>query len=311
MEKYDCVYVKGSFKYATLLRAITTELHKDTYVPYQPKSFTLAHDKLLTQLELEKDNIPMPTTYMAATVSAAKKILEKISYPIIMKLPSGTQGKGVMVADSYAAASSMLDTLSALKQPFLIQEYVETNGSDLRLFVVGDKVVASMRRISNGEEKRANLHAGGTGEAFEPDNYMKKIALQTSRLIGADICGVDILESIKGPVVIEANLSPGLQGITKSTGINVADKIAKFLYEKTLEKKGTTTNGNKERVLEDLGINKAENSTVQQIISTLDFRTDRILLPSIITKIAKFKENEEYMIETTQGKLIIEKLNIK
>lgn len=311
IQKYDCIFVKGSFKYATLLRAISTEVSKDTYIPFEPKSFTLAHDKLLTQLELEKENLPMPTTYMAATGTAAKKILEKITYPIIMKLPSGTQGKGVMVADSYAAASSMLDTLSALKQPFLIQEYIETNGTDLRLFVVGEKVVAAMKRISQGEEKRANIHAGGSGEKFEADSYMKKIAIQASKLIGAEICGIDILESVKGPMIIEANLSPGLQGITKATGIDISDKIAKYLYDKTLEKTGKNTNTTKEKILEDLGIAEAGNGTSQQIISSLLFRADRILLPVVISKITKFKEDEEYLIEAKPGKLTIERLNIK
>jgi len=311
LDNYDCIYLKGSFKYANLLRAVATELHKDVYIPYEPKAFTIAHDKLFTQLELEKENIPMPKTYLAATVDAAKKILEKVTYPIIMKLPTGTQGKGVMVADSYAAASSMLDTLNALKQPFLIQEYIETNSTDVRLFVVGEKVVASMKRKSQGEDKRANIHAGGVGEAFEPDNYMKKIAIQSAKLVGAEIAGIDILESIKGPVVIEANLSPGLQGITESTNINVADKIAKYLYEKTLEKKNSRDKNGKKQMMDDLGIKPAESASGQQIITSLDFRAERILLPPVVTNITKFKENEEYLVEATPGKLKIEKLNIK
>lgn len=308
IEKYDCVFLKGSFKYATLLRAIATELPKDIYVPYTPNAFTISHDKLLTQMELEKENIPMPTTYMAATTGAAKQVLEKMSYPIIMKLPSGTQGKGVMVADTFAAASSMLDTLAALKQPFLIQEYIDTDGSDLRIFVVGDKVVACMKRTAKDGDKRANIHAGGTGKSFEPDNYMKKIAIQSARLVGADICGVDILESVKGPVVIEVNLSPGLQGITEVTKIDVADKIAKYLYDQTLAKKQKKET-NRGEILKDMGIEQAENSS-QQIISTLDFRAGRILLPSIVNNIAKLKENEEYLIEAKSGRIEIRKLKI-
>ncbi|MBR9675482.1 RimK family alpha-L-glutamate ligase [Candidatus Woesearchaeota archaeon] len=309
--KYDCVYVKGSYKYAGLLRAIVTELDDSTYSPFEPRSFTLVHNKLLTQLQLEKENIPMPKTYVAATTDAAKKILEKINYPIIMKLPSGTQGKGVMVADSYAAAASMLDTLESLNQPFILQEYIETDSEDVRLFVVGEKVVACMKRKSLTEEVRSNIHAGGVGEAYEADTNTKKIAIRTAKLLGAEVCGVDILESIKGPLVIEANLSPGLQGIMDVTNINVADKIAKYLYEKTLSFKEQSGNGKKRELLKDLGINQAEKNGDQSIISTLDFRGGRILLPELITNFSKFKEGEEYVIEASEGKLVIKKLNIK
>lgn len=311
IEDYDCVYAKGSFRYATLLRAIVTELKDSVYIPYIPSAYTISHDKLLTQLELEKENIPMPKTYMAATTSAAKKILEKLTYPVIMKLPSGTQGKGVMVADSYAGASGMLDTLSALNQPFLIQEFVDTGGADIRLFVVGNKVVAGMKRKSKKDEIRANIHAGGTGEAFEPDTHMKNIAIKTAKKLGAEICGVDMLESIKGPVVIEANLSPGLQGITNTCNIDVADKIAKYLYKQTLKKTGKQEGEEKEKVLSDLGIKDAQEGLSQNIITTLDFRGERILLPVSITNLLKFNENEEYIIEAKKGELKIKELNIK
>lgn len=304
--EYDCIYAKGSFRYAQLLRAITTELSHLAYMPIRPDAFTLVHDKLLTQLSLESSNIPMPTTYLAATVASAKKILEKINFPIIMKLPQGTQGKGVMFADSFASASSMLDALDALKQPFIIQEYIETDNSDLRLIVIGEKVIASMKRKGSGEEKRANLHAGGVGEAYEPDAYTKKIAIQTAKALGAEICGVDVLESIKGPRVIEANLSPGLQGITKSTGVDVADKIAKYLYQKTLEFKKKDKKQDTTKIFTELGLN-GDKKTANEIITKLDFRGERILLPNIATKATKFTEDDEIVMEISKGKINIRK----
>ena len=303
---YDCIYAKGSFRYAQLLRAVTTELNSIAYMPMQPKAFTLAHDKLLTQLSLENEDIPMPMTYMAATVSAAKKVLEKINYPIIMKLPQGTQGKGVMFAESYAAASSMLDALDALKQPFIIQEYIETDNSDLRIIVVGEKVVASMKRKGKPEEIRANIHAGGIGEAYEPDAYTKKIAIKTAKSLGAEIIGVDMLESVKGPKVIEANISPGLQGITKATGIDVAGRIAKYLYNKTLELKKKEKSEDTGDLLSELGI-KGEDKKLTEIITKLDFRGERILLPEVVTKITKFSEDEELVIEASKDSLKIRK----
>lgn len=307
LPKYDCIYAKGSFRYAPLLRSITTAFYGSTYMPIKPNTFTIAHDKLLTHLALQYYKIPMPNTYVVSLRSAAKKILEQVKYPIILKFPHGTQGKGVMFADSFAAASSMLDAIETLKQPFLIQEYIETEGSDIRAIVIGDNVVAAMRRTAAGEEKRANIHAGGKGEPIVLDAYTKKIAVNTAKSIGAEICGVDILETAKGPAVIEANISPGLQGITSVTKIDVADKIAKYLYEKTKEfsERGKTTETSK--MFADLGVSGAGKNEEQQIVTNLDFRSERILLPKIITDLAKFDEKDEVVIKAEKGKISLEK----
>jgi len=306
LEGYDCILAKGSFRYAPLLRAITLVSNKNAYMPLVPSAFTIGHDKILTHLALQKHGIPMPETYLSATSDSAKKILEKINYPIIMKFPHGTQGKGVMFAESYAAASSMLDALSALNQPFLIQEYVETDGQDVRAIVVGDKVVASYMRESADGEKRANIHAGGHGKAYEIDAHTKKIAVKAAQAVGADICGVDILESIKGPVVIEINLSPGLQGVTAATKIDVADKIAKFLYEKTKKFKDST----KKKATKDIMQEISSNGLGKEIITALDFRGERILLPEFVTKETKFKESDELVLTIKKGKISIEKFSI-
>jgi ribosomal protein S6--L-glutamate ligase len=306
LKKYDCVFAKGSFRYAPLLRAITSMLEGKTYMPIHQSAFTICHDKLLTQLKLQQQNIPMPKTYLSATTGAARKILENINYPIIMKFPQGTQGKGVMFADSYASASSILDALSALNQPFLIQEYIETSSTDIRAFVVGNKVVACMKRRANGKEKRANIHAGGVGENFKLDSYGEKIAINAAKAMGTEICGVDLLESVKGLVVIEANLSPGLQGITNTTNIDVAEKIAKYLFTEASKRKEETKSNGTTKIMDDLGI-----STSKQIISTLDYRGARILLPEIISKIAGFDENEDVEITANEQSVKIKKLNIK
>lgn len=303
-KEYACIYAKGSFRYAPLLRALTTALHEKTYMPVQPKAFTLGHDKLLTHLKLQQGKIPMPKTYLSSTPAAAKELLEKINYPVIMKFPQGTQGKGVMFADSYPAANSMLDALTALKQPFLIQEYVETSGADIRTIVVGDKVAAAMRRKAESGEKRANIHAGGTGEPVELDNYTKKIAVKAAQVIEAEICAVDILESAKGPLVIELNLSPGLQGITEATKMDVADKIAKFLHNKAQSFTEERKKESKGEVFKELGIEE----TGKEIISNLDFRGNRILLPEVVTGISKLDEKHEVSIKAKDGKISIEKM---
>ena len=308
LPKYDCIYAKGSFRYATLLRSLTTALYETTYMPIKPNSFTIGHDKLLTHLALQYYKIPMPDTYVVPSIVAAKKILEQISYPIVIKFPHGTQGKGVMFADSFAAASSMLDAIEGLRQPFLIQEYIETEGSDIRAIVIGDRVVASMKRKAVKGEKRANIHAGGKGEPIILDTLTRKIAINTAKSIGAEICAVDILETIKGPEVIEANLSPGLQGITSVTKIDVADSIASYLCEKTKEfvEKGKSTEASK--VFMDLGVARADKSgSEQHVVTNLDFRSERILLPKIVSAIANFSESDEVVIKAQKGKITLEK----
>ena len=308
LEEYDCIYCRGSFRYSDLLRSITHALSGKVYMPLSGPAFTIGHDKLLTHLKLGDEKIPMPTTYLASSTDAAKKLLKKLNYPIIMKFPQGTHGKGVMFADCYESASSMMDALSALNQPFLLQEYVETGGVDTRAIVAGNKVIAAMQRKAVQGEKRANIHAGGKGVAAELDAHTKKIAVQAAEAVGMDVGAIDILEGTRGPMVIEVNLSPGLQGITKTTKIDVAEHIAKYLYKKAKEFKEAGKSGEAESVMKELGVAKAE-AEGKQIISSLDFRGERILLPDVITKITKFNEKDEYSIKADKGKLEIEKFS--
>ncbi len=305
--KYDCIYVKGSFRYALILTAITSALFDKTYMPIAPESFDIVHDKFLTQLVLQKHNIPMPNSYFSPTLNAAKKILRKVNYPIIIKLPKGTGGKGVMFADSFPAASSMLDAIGPLKLQVVIQEYMETNSTDTRAIVVGDKVVASYQRKATEGEKRANIHMGGVGIKCILDEKTKKVAIKTAKALKSDICAVDILETPLGPFVIEANLSPGLQGVTKYTKIDVADIIAKFLYKKASEFKDKGKVQDASKIFADLGI-KATSDEIKEIITNVDFRGNRILLPELITKITRFDEKDELVIRADKGRLSVEKI---
>jgi len=314
IKDYDCIYAKGSHKYAPLLNAITSLLWDKCYMPIAPEAFTNVHDKLLTQLELQKHSLPMPKTYLSSTVEEAKNVLSKVNYPIIMKFPKGTHGKGVLIADTKASASSMLDALSALKQPFILQEFVETSKSvkdgsvDLRVIVVGDKVVAAMRRKSDPSEARANLHSGGHAEAVLLDAYSKKIAVKVAKSLKADIAGVDILESVKGPMVIEANISPGLQGITKISHVDIADEIAKFLYQKSKEKKDLYKKKASGEIMSEINYGKEGK---QKFITNLDFRGVRILLPELITKITGFEDADNFEIVVDKGQLKITKFDVK
>lgn len=304
LQSYDCVFAKGSFRYANLLKSLTLLINGSAYMPISDRAFTFAHDKLLTQLEFQRTNIPMPTTYLASTITAARSILERLNYPIVMKFPQGTGGKGVLFAESFASASSILDALSTLRQPFIIQEFIETRGTDVRAFVIGNEVIAAYKRKAKKNEARSNIHAGGTGEAIELDDETKRIAVRAAQSLGAEICGVDILLTHKGPVVLELNLSPGLQGITQYTGIDVADKIAKFLFEKTKEKKNKTQKVGADKVLS--GIHKAEQKE-DSLITSIDFRGSRVLLPEVVSKLAHFKEDVDYEFVVTNDEIRIKK----
>ncbi len=298
LPEYDCIYAKGSFRYANLLRSITTFLASSCYFPVSADAHTTGHDKILTHIRLQ-GVVPMPKTYIASTAEAAKKILKRIQYPIVMKLPSGTHGKGVMLADSYESASSMVDALALLKQPFLLQEYIETDGTDIRAIVVGGEIAAAMQRTAVKGEKRANIHAGGKGTPTTLDSKTKKVALQTAKMIGAEICAVDILPSVRGPRVIEVNLSPGLQGITKATKTDVAGKLAKFLFEKTKERKEAFA-----KTFEDKAVKEVLPG--QEIVAKLDFRGERILLPKFVSEMTQFRDDKDVLVKAKKGKLEIE-----
>ncbi|MDP3640253.1 MAG: RimK family alpha-L-glutamate ligase [Nanoarchaeota archaeon] len=306
--QYDCVYVKGSFRYANLLRSLAALLEKNVaYMPLTATAFTLTHNKLLTHLALQQYNLPMPRTYLSSTVDAAKALLQRVSFPIVMKFPEGTQGKGVMFADSLSSALSLLDALGALNQPFLIQEYVETEGTDIRALVVGEKVVAAMRRRAQKEEKRANIHAGGVGEPVQLTREMMKIAVDTAKALQADICGVDILEGALGPLVIEANVSPGLQELSKVSTLDIADELARFLARKTEEQLGQQNSNAAAQVMKELTASE-ENVLGQEIITALQFRGEKIILPELITKMANFSDGKEYVIRAQRGKVEIEEM---
>lgn len=308
LENYDCVYIRGSFRYALLQRAIAMALQDKAYLPLKPESFTLGHDKLLTLLTLQKYKVPIPATYLAATTETAKKVLEKVNYPIILKIPSGTQGKGVMFADSLESAKTLLDTLEVFKQPYIIQEYIETMATDVRAIVAGKKVIAAMKRKATTRELRANIHMGGVGEPYELSYDLEQMAVQSAKAINADVCAVDILETKSKSVVIEANLSPGLAGITAATKKNVAAKIAKFLAQQTEKQKEGKKTVDYAKMMKDLDISKVEG---QEIITNLNIKAGIIKLPDMVTKITKFSPDDEVSIVVNKGHLEIKKHEIK
>ena len=255
---------------------------------------------------MQKAGIKTPITYLAATTRAAKKLMEDVHFPIIMKVPSGTQGKGVMSVDSLASARSMLDALESLRQPVIIQEYIETNATDIRAIVAGKKVIASMKRKGRGGDIRSNIHQGGIGLAYNLDYETENIAVKSSRAVGADISGVDILESIKGSMVIEVNLSPGLRGIMNATKQNVPKMIAEFLFKKTSEYKNLGKKKDYEEIIKGI-----KSKSEKEVLTNLDIKAGKIRLPELMTKISGFEEGEEVVLVAEEGKIEVRKQDVK
>ena len=308
IEKYDCVYMRGSYKYALLQRSLSSILKGQTYLPIEPKAFTIAHNKLLTLLDLQKNKVPMPKTYFTATVEGAKTILKEIKYPVIIKIPQGTHGKGVMFADSESSARSVIDALEVFKQPYIIQEYIETKATDIRAIVAGNRVLASMKRkATKAEEFRANIHMGGIGVPFTPDPDTSDIAVKSAKAVGADICAVDILEG-REPMVIEVNLSPGLRGIMKATKKNIAQLVAKFLAEKTEEYIEENKRLTKFTALTE---EKIKEKKLKELLTSLNVKAGIIKLPKLVTEITGFHADEEVILRMDKGKLVIEQHKIK
>lgn len=190
-----------------------------------------SRNKLRTMQILARKRIPIPKTLFAKDTSNIKEHIKLLGgAPIIIKLQEGTQGLGVMIADSKKSAKSIIESLYNMNVNIILQEYIEeANGEDIRVYIVGNKIVASMMRKSTEEDFRSNIHRGGTMESVTLTEYEKKIAIHTAKVLGLPVCGVDIIRSKRGPLVIEANSSAGLEGIETHTKVNVAGEIIKFL----------------------------------------------------------------------------------
>lgn len=187
----------------------------------------LARDKARALLRLTAAGVPTPPTALTRNPDDVEAAVRAVGgLPVILKTLSGTQGIGVMLVDSMASVRSIHDAMRAVGQDVLIQKFiVEASGCDLRAIVVGGRVVAAMRRKSCGDEFRANLHRGARAEAYTLSAEYEAIALKAAAVVNLDVAGVDILETAGGPVVLEVNPAPGLEGIEAATALDVADCI--------------------------------------------------------------------------------------
>ncbi len=196
-------------------------------------SISVSRDKLRSIQVLSRHNIGIPPTAFARDRRSVLPAIERVGgAPVIIKLLEGTQGIGVILAETPKVAEAIIETLQTAKQNVLIQKFVsESRGRDLRAFVVGDRVVAAMRRVAVGEEYRSNVHRGGRAQSVDIDETYARVAINAAQIMGLRVAGVDMLETKDGPKVLEVNSSPGLEGIESSTGVDVAGAIAEHLEE--------------------------------------------------------------------------------
>jgi len=193
-------------------------------------SLLAARDKIGALATLATADVPVPTSICLRSPMGLEAAIEAVGGPpLVIKLQAGTQGLGTILAESRNAVVSTVETLLAMGQEVVLQTFVrEARGRDQRHFVVGRKVVASMERRAPRGEFRANLHRGGRGRAIEPDAATRKIALRAARRLGLSVAGVDILPTSNGPLVLEVNSSPGLEGIEQVTEVDIATAILRY-----------------------------------------------------------------------------------
>lgn len=207
-------------------------------------AITRSRDKLRALQLLSRKGIGLPVTGFANRPGDTEDLLEMVgNAPLVIKLLEGTQGVGVVLAETNKAASSVVEAFRGLNAHFMVQEFIaEAKGADIRCFVVGDKVVAAMERQGKEGEFRSNLHRGGTAKLIRITPEERSTAVRSARAMGLNVAGVDLLRSNHGPVVMEVNSSPGLEGIETATNKDVAGMIIEFI-EKNARKGRTRTRG--------------------------------------------------------------------
>ncbi len=205
----------------------------DTYSLVGSIPLNRSRSKLRALQLLSRKGVGLPVTGFAHDVHNTRQLIQLVGgAPVVVKLLEGTQGRGVVLAETVKAAESVIDAFIELKADFLVQEFIkEAGGSDVRCFVIGKKVVAAMERKSAPGEFRSNLHRGGTAVLTKLTPLERRTAIKAAQTMGLNVAGVDILRSSRGPLVMEVNSSPGLRGIEESTGVNVAAKIIQFIED--------------------------------------------------------------------------------
>jgi ribosomal protein S6--L-glutamate ligase len=202
----------------------------NVYTSAKSVAIRRSHDKLRSMQIFSRAGIGIPKTIFSRETNAVDDLVEQIGVPMIIKVARGTHGKGVVLAETTKAAKATIQAFYVEGVSILLQEYIEeAAGSDIRAFVVGGRVVASMQRQSLTDDFRSNIHQGGEGKKIKLTDEEHRTALKAAKAIGLSVAGVDMVRSKRGPLVLEVNSSPGLRGIETVTGRDIAGKIIEYV----------------------------------------------------------------------------------
>lgn len=206
----------------------------NVFTAVESQAITRSRDKLRSLQILSRSGVRMPKTAFTNSSKEENNIMNHIGHaPVVIKLLEGTQGLGVMLAETEKAAKSVVEAFDSLKTRVILQEFIkEAGGADIRVFIVNGEIVGAMKRQGKEGEFRSNLHRGGQANLIELSPKEKETALKAAECMGLAIAGVDMLQSERGPLVLEVNSSPGLEGIESATGVDIAGKIIEYIEQK-------------------------------------------------------------------------------
>lgn len=232
LSSYDAVLPRIGASITYFGTAVVRQFEQmDVFSANSSTGITNSRDKLRSLQILSRHQIGIPQTTFVRDKKDVLPAIERVGgAPVVIKLLEGTQGVGVILADSVKVAEAIIETLQSAKQNVLVQKFVaESKGRDVRALVVGDQVVAAMRRVAQGQEFRSNVHRGGRTEPVELDENYRETAVRAAQIMGLRIAGVDMLESHGGPQIMEVNSSPGLEGIETCTHLDIAGAIIDYI----------------------------------------------------------------------------------
>jgi ribosomal protein S6--L-glutamate ligase len=235
LPKYDAIIPRIGSSITFYGTAVARQFEMmGTFNVNESVAISRSRDKLRSLQLLSRRGIGLPRTGFASKPDNIKDLIKNVGgAPLVIKLLEGTQGIGVVLADTSKAAESIIEAFMGLKANILVQEYIkEAGGADIRCLVVDGKVVAAMKRQAAEGEFRSNLHRGGCAEIVKLSKEERETAVRAAKVMGLNFCGVDLLRSHNGPMVMEVNSSPGLEGIEKATGLDVAAKLYEFIEKK-------------------------------------------------------------------------------
>jgi ribosomal protein S6--L-glutamate ligase len=234
IHSYDCILPRIGASITDYGLAVVQQFETLGMRPVNSsRSIAASRDKMRCLQILTGAGIKVPPTVLTRTTKALRAAVETVrGMPVVLKVLKGTQGVGVMLVHSPISLGSVLETLHELDQDVILQQFIaEGAGRDYRAFVIGDRVIAAMRRTAPEGEFRSNIHRGGEGELVKLSPAYERAAIRSAKVLGLEVAGVDLMESATGPLVIEVNSSPGFEGIEKATGLNIARLIIRHMIQ--------------------------------------------------------------------------------